>query len=594
VADNTTLNAAAGGDVIATDDIGGVKFQRVKLIHGADGVNAGDVAATNPLPILVTTTADAAVKPGDAANNAIRVNVVAGGAGGTSLADEAAFTEGSTSFTPVGGVLNDTIVSDPSEDQAAAFRITAKRALHTNLRDVSGNELASATAAPAGTERGLIVRNIPNGTQTISGTVTANAGTGTFTVDSELPAASALADATANPTAPAVGTFLHAFDGTDWERLRCDPTTRRLEVEVENTPTVTANAGTGTFTTQDTASKVDDAAFTPATDRVVMVGAEFDDTTPDSVDEGDAGAMRMSARRELYIQVRDAAGNERGAAVTAANALKIDGSAVTQPVSGTVTANAGTGTFTVDSELPAAAALADATANPTVPGVGTFLHGFDGTDWERLRCDPTTRRLEVEVENTPTVTANAGTGTFSVQIGAETANRVEVMGDVAHDAAAAGNPVLIGGRANQTEPAAVADADAVYSWMDQQGRTVVVLNFPANVAADDTHGPKSVTITATTNTQLLAAPGAGQSIYVTRAKASNTSATKTICNLVEGGTAGGTDGTIRDSASLAADGGGYVDRFDPPWKLAANTALFGRLGTSVTDVRVNLMYFVAP
>jgi hypothetical protein len=37
------------------------------------------------------------------------------------------------------------------------------------------------------------------------------------------------------------------------------------------------------------------------------------------------------------------------AAVTAAGALKVDGSAVTQPISGTVTANAGTGTFNIQS-----------------------------------------------------------------------------------------------------------------------------------------------------------------------------------------------------------------------------------------------------
>lgn len=55
-----------------------------------------------------------------------------------------------------------------------------------------------------------------------------------------------------------------------------------------------------------------------------------------------------------------------------------DGSATTQPVSGTVTA---------DTELPAAAALADTTANPTVPGVGTYLMGWDGTGavWDRLK-----------------------------------------------------------------------------------------------------------------------------------------------------------------------------------------------------------------
>lgn len=47
-----------------------------------------------------------------------------------------------------------------------------------------------------------------------------------------------------------------------------------------------------------------------------------------------------------FVQIQDGA-STRLATVTAANAQKVDGSAVTQPVSGTVTANAGTGTFTV-------------------------------------------------------------------------------------------------------------------------------------------------------------------------------------------------------------------------------------------------------
>ena len=50
MADNTTLNAGAGGDTIATDDIGGIKHQRVKVQFGEDGV-ASDVTNTNPLPI---------------------------------------------------------------------------------------------------------------------------------------------------------------------------------------------------------------------------------------------------------------------------------------------------------------------------------------------------------------------------------------------------------------------------------------------------------------------------------------------------------------------------------------------------------------
>lgn len=54
MADNTQLNTGAGGDVVASDDISGVKFQRIKLIHGIDGINDGDIAGTNPLPVKQT------------------------------------------------------------------------------------------------------------------------------------------------------------------------------------------------------------------------------------------------------------------------------------------------------------------------------------------------------------------------------------------------------------------------------------------------------------------------------------------------------------------------------------------------------------
>ena len=45
------LNPGAGGDTIAADEIGGRKFQRVKLIKGAEGVNDGDISDDNPFPV---------------------------------------------------------------------------------------------------------------------------------------------------------------------------------------------------------------------------------------------------------------------------------------------------------------------------------------------------------------------------------------------------------------------------------------------------------------------------------------------------------------------------------------------------------------
>ena len=38
------------GATIAADDVGGALLQRVKIVQGVDGVNDGDVAATNPMP----------------------------------------------------------------------------------------------------------------------------------------------------------------------------------------------------------------------------------------------------------------------------------------------------------------------------------------------------------------------------------------------------------------------------------------------------------------------------------------------------------------------------------------------------------------
>lgn len=67
---------------------------------------------------------------------------------------------------------------------------------------------------------------------------------------------------------------------------------------------------------------VDDSAFTIATDSVSVSGYLADETAPDSVDEGDVGAARMTLdRKQLFILVD---------ATTDANRLAIDGSGLAQ------------------------------------------------------------------------------------------------------------------------------------------------------------------------------------------------------------------------------------------------------------------------
>lgn len=51
MADNIQLNQGSGGDVFAADDISSVKYARTKITLGADGVNDGDVSASNPMPV---------------------------------------------------------------------------------------------------------------------------------------------------------------------------------------------------------------------------------------------------------------------------------------------------------------------------------------------------------------------------------------------------------------------------------------------------------------------------------------------------------------------------------------------------------------
>lgn len=102
MADNTLLNTGTGGDTIATDDIGGVKFQRIKLIYGPDGTNSGDVDVANPLPVFQMDTTRTIIH--------LWANAAAAGATGTETAitltrsgSPGAATTTGTSFTPTTG-----------------------------------------------------------------------------------------------------------------------------------------------------------------------------------------------------------------------------------------------------------------------------------------------------------------------------------------------------------------------------------------------------------------------------------------------------------------------------------------------------------
>jgi|KBSMisStaDraftv2_1062788.scaffolds.fasta_scaffold00145_6 hypothetical protein len=66
-------------------------------------------------------------------------------------------------------------------------------------------------------------------------------------------------------------------------------------------------------------------------------------------------------------------------------------------------------------ELPAAAALADAAANPTVPAVGAYLMGWNGATWDRVRAspDPCASGTKLFVAINQTASTQLFTGTAS-------------------------------------------------------------------------------------------------------------------------------------------------------------------------------------
>jgi hypothetical protein len=76
------------------------------------------------------------------------------------------------------------------------------------------------------------------------------------------------------------------------------------------------------------AVKVDDAAFTPASSSVMVIGGQADESATDSVDEGDAGAIRMTLDRKMRTAP---SGATAAGATLAENPITTGGLARTSP-----------------------------------------------------------------------------------------------------------------------------------------------------------------------------------------------------------------------------------------------------------------------
>lgn len=303
-------------------------------------------------------------------------------------------------------------------------------------------------------------------TQPVSGTVTANqggapwsvSGSGTFTTsDNHYPAAGALSDALANPTTTEIGVNNLGWDNTNtvWRRLQVDAGTGTLKVD----PGTVAVTGTFFQATQPVSGTVTTSPPSNASSNV----AQINGVTPlmgNGVTGTGSPRVTIASDNTAFSVNSAQSGTWTVQPGNTANttAWKVDGSAVTQPVSGTVTAVQTTGTnlhIVCDSGCSSSTAPADESAftagtTPQSP-VGGFFQttptsnplttgqqgAFQVTANRALFVNPrnaagteiatASNPLRVDPTGTTTqpvsgtVTANAGTGTFTVS-GTVTAN----------------------------------------------------------------------------------------------------------------------------------------------------------------------------
>ena len=328
---------------------------------------------------------------------------------------------------------------------------------------------------------------------------------------------------------------------------------------------------------------VDDAAYTLGTSSGVMMMG-FAGTQ--SVNANDAGAISMETDGSIHIH-------------DGGNSITVDGTVTANPASGTIDTvstvtnlsqmngaaitmgNGASGTgvqrVTIASDTTGVLSVDDNGGSITVDNGGTFA------------TQSTLQAGTAEIGKLAAGVAEIGnvknSGTFATQNTAQAStNTQEMVGDVAHDAAAAGNPVLIGSRATAGVEALteVAEADASYIATDLQG---VVITRPY-IAAQE-HVQYHVVNTAGTELAVtgLDAGGAGVHNYVTSVIVHNAHAsTNGFIQLLDG-----SGGTAMATFPAPATGGAVINFTQPIKQTTANTALYWDASAAITTLYVTIV-----
>lgn len=244
------------------------------------------------------------------------------------------------------------------------------------------------------------------------------------------------------------------------------------------------------------------------------------------------------------------------------------------------------GTFTIGT-------IDKISATVTVAGLVQLAAGTNNIGTIQAISAPVTlaNGATVNISTMPAVNISA-MPTVNVNLVGQSANYVLFCqgGTAFNSSVTAGTaPMLAGGRVKTSISTTATSHAAVWAWFDKAGHQIVQLNA-ASLHPSATHGPKSVTLSASANTVLVASAGTA-CIFVDSLLVTSNLAGVTRCDIYETASSAAPEVT----GFLAIGGGGFTQKFDPPWQLSAGQALSARLKPSASaQVVVCIHFHVGP
>lgn len=497
---------SVGGEVeLGATTLAALETINVRIADGAgNAITSKSTGSERPMSVAIV----------DGAGNQV---TSFGGTGGTSATDDSAYTAGSGSGTPMMGFATADAVDS---GDVGVIAMTTSRAMHVQVQNAS---IAVTDNGGSLTVDGSVSVTDGGGSITVDGSVTASLAAGTNNIgDVDVLTLPALPAGTNNIgdvdvlTLPALPTgantigsiasittsvtpgtgaanlgkaedAVHASGDTGVMALavRQDADTSLVSASGDYAPlqvnstgslkvAITSGAGSGGT------SIADGASFTRDSTSITPAGAVVESSAPTLV-SGDVAGLSQDTSGNLRVRV--AAGGITGVAEDAVATDGVEGVAVMA-----VRRDSATSGVSADGDYAMLSVTSDGSLRVSGGGGGTQYQ----VDAVAGATDTGTLGLAVRDDALATVTPADGdytqlrvnargaqwvcldsTVAQTVTLAAGTATN-EVVGDVAQDAAIAGNPVSIGLRASTAVPTAMsADGDAVYGWADRNGAVVV-------------------------------------------------------------------------------------------------------------------------